>query len=103
MALDITKDNFQKEVIDSEVPVLLDFWAPWCGPCRMVSPIVDELAEEISGQAKVGKVNVDEQQELAAQFRVMSIPTLAVLKNGKLTALEVGARDKESIKKLLDL
>ncbi len=103
MALDITKDNFQKEVIDSEVPVLLDFWAPWCGPCRMVSPIVDELAEEVSGQAKVGKVNVDEQQELAAQFRVMSIPTLAVLKNGKLTALEVGARDKESIKKLLDL
>lgn len=103
MALDITKDNFQKEVIDSEVPVLLDFWAPWCGPCRMVSPIVDELAEEVSGQAKVGKVNVDEQQELAAQFRVMSIPTLAVMKNGKLTALEVGARDKESIKKLLDL
>lgn len=103
MALNITKDNFQKEVIDSEVPVLLDFWAPWCGPCRMVSPIVDELAEEVSGQAKVGKVNVDEQQELAAQFRVMSIPTLAVLKNGKLTALEVGARDKESIKKLLDL
>ena len=103
MALDITKDNFQKEVIDSEVPVLLDFWAPWCGPCRMVSPIVDELAEEVSGQAKVGKVNVDEQQDLAAQFRVMSIPTLAVLKNGKLTALEVGARDKESIKKLLDL
>ena len=103
MALDITKDNFQKEVIDSEVPVLLDFWAPWCGPCRMVSPVVDELAEEVSGQAKVGKVNVDEQQELAAQFRVMSIPTLAVLKNGKLTALEVGARDKESIKKLLDL
>lgn len=103
MALDITKDNFQKEVIDSEVPVLLDFWAPWCGPCRMVSPIVDELAEEVSGQAKVGKVNVDEQQELAAQFQVMSIPTLAVMKNGKLTALEVGARDKESIKKLLDL
>lgn len=103
MALHITKDNFQEEVIDSEVPVLLDFWAPWCGPCRMVSPIVDELAEEVSGQAKVGKVNVDEQQELAQQFRVMSIPTLAVLKNGKLTALEVGARDKESIKKLLGL
>lgn len=101
--LTITKNNFQEEVLHSEKPVLLDFWAAWCGPCRMVSPIVDELAEEVSGQAKVGKVNVDEQQELAAQFRVMSIPTLAVLKNGKLTALEVGARDKESIKKLLDL
>ena len=84
-ALKITRENFNKEVMESDVPVLLDFWAPWCGPCRMVGPIIDQLSEEVEGKAKIGKVNVDEQTELAAAFRVSSIPTLAVVKDGKVT------------------
>ena len=96
----ITKENFQKEVIESEKTVLLDFWAGWCGPCRMVSPIIDEIAGE-DQTIKVGKINVDEQQELAAKFGVMSIPTLVVIKNGKITNKAMGARPKEQIKSLL--
>jgi len=98
--ININKTNFQDEVINSEKPVLLDFWAPWCGPCRMVSPIVDEIAAEWS-DLKVGKVNVDEQPELAGQFGVMSIPTLVVMKNGKVTNQAVGARPKEQILAML--
>lgn len=93
----ITKDNFQSEVMDSEQPVLLDFWASWCGPCRMVSPLVDQIAEEMAGTAKVGKINVDEQPELASQFGVMSIPTLAVVKGGEVVKKAVGARPKDEI------
>ena len=97
----LTKDNFTTEVLQSDQAVLLDFWAPWCGPCRMVSPIVDQVAEEVDGRAKVGKVNVDEQPELAAQFGVMSIPTLVVMKQGKVVATRVGVQSKQAILNML--
>ena len=96
----INKNNFRNEVLNSEKPVLLDFWASWCGPCRMVSPIVDEIAAE-RGDIKVGKVNVDEQPELAGRFGVMSIPTLVVMKGGKVANQMVGARPKSQILAML--
>ena len=99
-AININKNNLRNEVLDSEKPVLLDFWAPWCGPCRMVSPIVDEIAQERQ-DILVGKVNVDEEMALAAQFQVMSIPTLVVLKKGQVVNRVVGARPKDAILSLL--
>ena len=99
-AININKNNFRNEVLDFEKPVLLDFWASWCGPCRMVSPIVDEIAAE-RGDIKVGKVNVDEERELAGQFGVMSIPTLVVIKGGKVVNQMVGARPKSQILAML--
>ena len=99
-ALNITKQNFQEEVMNSDKPVLLDFWAPWCGPCRMVVPIVEEIAKE-RPDIKVGKVNVDEQIELASQFRVMTIPTLVVMENGQMVNKAVGYAPKAELLKLL--
>ena len=95
-AININKNNFQSEVLNSEKKVLLDFWAPWCGPCRMVVPIVEEIADE-RPDIKVGKVNVDEEAELASQFGIMSIPTLVVIENGKIVNQTMGAKPKDEI------
>ena len=100
-AITITKENFEKEDMNSDKPVLIDFWASWCGPCRMVSPIVEELADELTAQ-KVGKINIEEQPELAEAFSVMSIPTLMVIKNGKVVSKATGARPKQAILDMLE-
>ena len=99
-AITIRRENFQEEVIHSDKPVLLDFWAPWCGPCRMVSPVMEEIAGE-RPDIKVGKINVDEQPELAGQFGVMSIPTLVVMKGGKAVRQMIGANSKDRILAML--
>ena len=97
----ITKDNYEAEVMQSDKPVLIDFWATWCGPCRMLSPVISEIAEEYDGKVKVGKINVDEEPELASAFRVASIPTVIVMKAGRVTNMSVGYRPKEQIEALL--
>lgn len=97
----ITKENFENEVMKADKPVLIDFWASWCGPCRMVSPVIDEIAEE-NTDFKVGKINVDEQGELAQAFKVMSIPTLVVVKDGKISAHSVGVKPKAQILQMIN-
>ena len=99
-AININKNNFQNEVMNSDKPVLLDFWAPWCAPCRMVVPIIEEIASE-RPDIRVGKINVDEQPELASEFSIMSIPTLVVMKNGKIVQQVSGARPKNAILEML--
>ena len=99
--LKITRENFENEVMKSNIPVLIDFWAPWCGPCRMMGPSIEQLAEEYEGKAKVGKVNVDEEGELSQAFGVMSIPTIVLVKDGKIVKQAVGARPKAEVEAML--
>ena len=100
--LTLTKENFEQEVLKSDVPVLVDFWASWCGPCRAVAPVIDELAVEFDGRAKVGKVNVDEEGELTAKFRIMSIPTIMLFKGGQMVEKVIGARSKQEFIKMIE-
>ena len=97
-----TESNFKDEVLDSPQPVLVDFWAEWCGPCKMIAPVLDELATEYGGKIKIAKVNIDENQNLAAQYRVTAIPTLLVFKGGQVTEQMVGAKSKRDLKASLD-
>lgn len=103
MAIEITSSNFESEVLNSNIPVLIDFWAVWCGPCRMLSPTIDKIAEDQEGKIKVGKINVDEQAALAAQFGIASIPTLMVFNGGKVVATTVGVQSREAIESMLGL
>ena len=100
-AIKFTTDNFEEEVLKSDVPVLVDFWATWCGPCQMQGPVVEQVAEEMAGTVKVGKLNVDEEGSVAQQYGVMSIPTLIVFKNGKEAGRAVGYQTMEQLKKLM--
>ncbi|NOY53831.1 MAG: thioredoxin [Deltaproteobacteria bacterium] len=97
----LNDQNFENEVKESKIPILVDFWAEWCAPCRMVAPVLDELAEEFDGKVKIGKVNVDQNRTVAAQYGVMSIPTLILFKNGELVEQMVGAQPKENLQKVL--
>ena len=98
----ITTENFEKEVLGSNKPVLVDFYATWCGPCKMLSPVVDQLAEELGDRVAVGKVNIDEEMALTEKFNIMSVPTLMVFKNGKAVGQSVGFVPKEQIKKMIE-
>ena len=98
----ITESNFSQEVLKSDIPVLVDFWAPWCGPCKMLSPVIDELAKDYAGKVKICKVNTDENMNLSSQFQITSIPCLILFKNGKPVNKIVGFRPKNDIKQEID-
>lgn len=99
--INLDSKNFEEEVMNSDVPVLVDFWASWCGPCKMIAPIIDQLAEDFEGKAKIAKVNVDEEGDLASQFKVMSIPTLILFKDGEIADQTMGARPKGELVKMV--
>ena len=101
--LTITKENFEKEVIQSDVPVLIDFWASWCAPCRMLSPTIESLADDMTGKIKVGKINVDEQPELASAFRVSSIPTVNMVKGNQVIMQSVGVKSKQALRDFIHI
>ncbi len=100
--INLTEDTFKKEVLENDIPVLVDFWAPWCGPCRTLGPIVEELAREFDGKIKVCKLNVDENQTIAGEYRITSIPTILLFKGGKVVDQIMGVQDKETLKSKLD-
>ncbi len=102
MSLELNASNFSQEVLESKVPVLVDFWAPWCGPCKMMGPVLEEVASEVAGKAKVCKVNVDDNPELAEKYGIMSIPNFIVFKGGQVAGQQVGAVPKDAVLKLLD-
>ena len=102
LIVNLTLENFAEQVLQSAAPVLVDFWAEWCGPCKMIAPVLDELAEEFEGRAKIGKVNIDEQQALAAEYGIRAIPTLLVFSKGQVAEQIVGARSKRDFKASLD-
>lgn len=102
MKTDVTDGNFKNEVLESDIPVLVDFWAPWCGPCQMVGPVLDELAKELDGTIKIAKLNVDENQETASAYGVLSIPTMILIKNGKKVDQLVGALPKNEMKSFIE-
>ena len=101
LEVNLTKLNFEEEVLQSEKLVLVDFWATWCGPCKMIAPVVEQIAEEYKGKVKIGKVNVDEESEIAGQYQILSIPTLILFKNGKIMNVSVGFRSKSKKKKII--
>ena len=102
MEVKLSNENFNKEVLNSEKPVLVDFWATWCGPCKMIAPIISEISEEFNNKVKVGKVNVDEEKELAIKYGISSIPTVVIFKDGKIAKTLIGFRPKEEIKEVLN-
>ena len=103
MAMKITKENFEAEVMSSSLPVVIDFWADWCGPCKMLTPVIEALADEFEGKVKIGKINVDEEQELSAMFKIASIPTVIKIENGTITKSSIGFRTKEQLIEILEL